>query len=1765
MRNLKTRILSFIVACLVVCQAFVVLPLTAGAHTEGTSHSWTSLGGFHLSHEQHLHENGDGSFTLTVDIGTDHTRQDVSTHSDVASVGYFTTTVAGWYLIELWGGNGAGGSDSNYSKGGVGGAGGYLYGKIYLEKGETLYYTLGGNGVPTSATDDGGGANGTGGGHGGTGSTTIGGGGGYSALFKFAPGEFEAYLDAYGNLLGNISESDRVSHYIMIAGGGGGGGAGNGNSSTSRTPDGGAGGGYSSASGKLSGSGYDVEGTFFAGGNGKSSGTNTTYIGRGGTNTPGATPESILDLFEGQSPNDWRGTYNDNSGGGAGGSGNLRGGAGGAGFCGGSGGVQTGTLFPNNVGGGGGGSSFVASSVTYENLSNTELSYRSLSNPSDHGGAITITMLEGENSSFLNNLDFSIEASKYFTIESASALTNGVANGTLTLTGGKTLSVKGVALPPSSHGTNDGEHVLITMTLRPVEGFAGGNNVPLFAEGNSILCTASDGKDAKLHLGSACGYVNVALSFGITVYSHATNTPGTSYAVSSLFVDEYAGIRTTIRANYLYDFIDILTPYTVKTAAGVDVTGGTVAPEKTANYTVSYTVTPKNLNDVATVGAPNRRTTISARATITVINPSSAYIGSNELSYAKSLVYENGKYLYKLHVTSMTEEIRVNPGKDDVTGLNQSYNSSLGNENTFTVTADGYYYLEVYGGNGGKGGDFEGASYIIIISYPKGTGGAGGSGGYAGGYFHLSKGDTLTYHIGANGANGTNYQERDDALLTSSAGKGGDYSYILLNGAPLLIAGGGGGGSAAGSALWNQVNGNPGASVSNTDEDAFGGSYAPYKGGDAANGVKSGTSYAAGAAGSAGHTFHSELMLTDAEVAALGLTVTPGSFTNAGGGGAFVTCARTDGGADSISGSLIEAYSHYALNAAISRYFAVEMITGINADGSALSFFSSIDNTNPASKLITLENILPAVTFVSTDNSDGTKNIRATMDFTINIVLHPEQGFLGGNDVPLFASPTILTQADESATLEGADATDYANVAVTFDTSVVDFDIHTATYQSGSAIGVNLGDLYTLNCDPDNFLTGYEPWQVEFVTPLLPENQTVTPLETTSYAIRVGVGPKAEATKAITVATVEGAYVEKSATVYVDHQVIYHLTNLTAEGTTTAEGLYMAPHKVDYVATLAAAFGYVLPTNIRVMRGNTTLTPDVDYTYNSHSGELVIFAHAVTSDLSVTASGEVRTHILHYIWSTTPDGSQQQEHTEVYRSGQAITPYNPYIPTYTGYTFHWDWGDGSTTPFTTMPAEDWWVTGTYSPNPYTLTIHYVDEAGNTLAPDSVSTVTYNSQYSVVSPIIDGYMANQATVSGLMKNDLTVTVTYTATHNTLNILYILADGNVEYSRYTGTFATGATYSIPSPEIDGYSPDMAVVSGTMSASGATVYVYYHHNTYTVTFDAAGGECTTDAMTVMYHHMYGHDGALPSAVRVGYRFDGWYLGNTRITEESYVNIASDHTLTARWIAYTFTITIHYTYADGTEALPDQMHTLAYGEQYRFDAAPIAGYTASPPTISGTMSAQNAVTTIVYTPNDYTLTIFYVYAGDGIHQQGETAAPTYQASVKHGQTVVVSSPIIAGYHAQETVSLTVNAADAVFTIYYYLNAPIIAVTVEWGSMTFDFTGGEWNPDKHAFEGQTIQPSTTDCNKITVTNDASNIAVHMDLSYHAESAYANLSAYFTKTASPSDVAHAGFQDEILAVGESFDTWIWITGIFDVLPDGEFVSGRCTVTIRGGT
>lgn len=62
---------------------------------------------------------------------------------------------------------------------------------------------------------------------------------------------------------------------------------------------------------------------------------------------------------------------------------------------------------------------------------------------------------------------------------------------------------------------------------------------------------------------------------------------------------------------------------------------------------------------------------------------------------------------------------------------------------------------------------------------------------------------------------------------------------------------------------------------------------------------------------------------------------------------------------------------------------------------------------------------------------------------------------------------------------------------------------------------------------------------------------------------------------------------------------------------------------------------------------------------------------------------------------------------------------------------------------------------------YDLTIRYVYEDGTTAAPDHTDRLERGSSYSVASPVIDGYTADRAEVSGTMTDDLTVTVTYAA--------------------------------------------------------------------------------------------------------------------------------------------------------------------------------------------------------------------------------------------------------------------------------------------------------------------------------------------------------------------------------------------------------------------
>ena len=83
-------------------------------------------------------------------------------------------------------------------------------------------------------------------------------------------------------------------------------------------------------------------------------------------------------------------------------------------------------------------------------------------------------------------------------------------------------------------------------------------------------------------------------------------------------------------------------------------------------------------------------------------------------------------------------------------------------------------------------------------------------------------------------------------------------------------------------------------------------------------------------------------------------------------------------------------------------------------------------------------------------------------------------------------------------------------------------------------------------------------------------------------------------------------------------------------------------------------------------------------------------------------------------------------------------------------------------------------------------------------------------------------------------------------------------------------------------------------TMPAENVTVTAQWRINSYTVSLDPNGGRVSPDALSVTYLTPYG---SLPTPVRSDYRFDGWYLGDDKIEPQTVMSQAAPHTLTARW----------------------------------------------------------------------------------------------------------------------------------------------------------------------------------------------------------------------------------------------------------------------------
>ena len=101
---------------------------------------------------------------------------------------------------------------------------------------------------------------------------------------------------------------------------------------------------------------------------------------------------------------------------------------------------------------------------------------------------------------------------------------------------------------------------------------------------------------------------------------------------------------------------------------------------------------------------------------------------------------------------------------------------------------------------------------------------------------------------------------------------------------------------------------------------------------------------------------------------------------------------------------------------------------------------------------------------------------------------------------------------------------------------------------------------------------------------------------------------------------------------------------------------------------------------------------------------------------------------------------------------------------------------------------------------------------------------YGTEYAVTSPVILGYTADQERATGILTEDTVLDVTYTINSYTLTVNSVFLNGAEAAPAYTETLAFGAEYSIVTPGIAGFYANQAVITGTMPARDVVITIIY-----------------------------------------------------------------------------------------------------------------------------------------------------------------------------------------------------------------------------------------------------------------------------------------------------------------------------------------------------
>uniref|UniRef100_UPI0026ED37C9 glycine rich domain-containing protein n=1 Tax=Ruminococcus flavefaciens TaxID=1265 RepID=UPI0026ED37C9 len=999
----------------------------------------------------------------------------------------------------------------------------FVYGTLNVTQedvnaGKKLYYEVGSKGASQTRSVTGGGTDGLGGGAGDIAVFSVGAGGGYSAVYL---------LD--GNETISDNSRDNPEKVLMIAGGGGGGGAGAALHSLNflSTIFGGEGkanggdGGYENSQLIATPSiGMFNSGKYYSGEDGSSSGTKGAYVGQGGTDRPGEVVSSFIGFLEGSSfPNDWQKTYHAELERGAGGAGNFRGGGGGAGFAGGSGGLQNEPLDARNVGGGGGGSSYIGSYggfTPFAKPENTDYFIgRDGNDNADVGGAVVITyMSESSNYDYLNNVKISADISKYFDIvPDGTKCVNKIGNSNQTLTGDDfkieddKINITG-SVEPISNGLRRGQPqntLTLTLKLKPKEGFAGGNDVPIFdtTDGMAFTCTENKAEPDKtctfLETNSdsySVSHVNVPFNYKVEANSFTwdkvtAENNGTPYSAANII----KSADTSPNA-----FTDSIAPVYVAyekqstevTAAQYEADAGTKGVYR---YDVVLEVTPLTDGNNSVGTANTNPTRLRAKSIVEVIDGTP--IDGFTVKAKKSLDYNDNNtaddttddtYDFTVDLDIESQEntnktfyvydpvaynIKSNAKTSITHGTrNNSEDNDKYQDNAISVNLEpGYYFIEAWGADGGNSGRPTTASS-----------GIGGKGAYKNGYIYISSPKTATVRVGIKGWSGINFSTYPDS---ENRAFGGGHSQIIIDDDTKLIAGGGGGATVHGFMNIGSVSHPDGYDADTPDHTA-----------DTNYGETSVTNYIlwGDKTRTPGRGGKSEVkgLYTDPLPDYIDST-TNGTLQHesSGNGSVRITKLGVKGGygygsetsniatSSQVSeneknwkSAIEDSYkiNGFTLEEDFSQYFKIDDAGGGNASGQKVTYNVNLTN---AIKNGLVEDQFPPITGLSYSATRRTYHYSVEGNDSYTVKLKRKDNLVGGNDIPLLN----VAKVDEANATEGyMDATTGTEVSISHSGTTPDTNDDTVYVKRNDGTdwaNVKIKDIVNINPEPSQVIVNY--------------------------------------------------------------------------------------------------------------------------------------------------------------------------------------------------------------------------------------------------------------------------------------------------------------------------------------------------------------------------------------------------------------------------------------------------------------------------------------------------------------------------------------------------------------------------------------------------------------------------------------------------------------------------------------------------------------------